>query len=527
MRKITIVIASILILSGLLLAGGIVTNTNQSAAYLRTLNRNASTDIDAVYSNPAGITQLENGLHIGLNNQSIFQLKTVENDYTFLKNNKFEGTVTALVFPDFYVAYKKDKLALSAAFMPIGGGGSAEFEAGLPSFEMPVSELLPSMAATGVTDYRYDTYFNGSSIYFGGQAGLAYQINDKFSVSVGGRFVMASNTYEGHLKDIEVNIPGTGWIAPGTFMHGAAAQYTAGAASANGAASSLQAVSTAGYGGLTFDQAQTGGVLTADQVSELQGGLGENYVDGMTIDQAAATYTALGTGATATAAEYEATANYLDVATGDKEVDVLQKATGFAPVISANFTPNENLLIAFRYEGMLKLELENETKDGKDAGMATFADKAKTNADMPAMVGLGVAYTVSPKLKTEASFNYYMNTGVNWDGKEDYIDNGYEAGLSVEYALNEKLKASLGFLNAAGGAQENYQTDLSYSLNSNTIGLGFNFALSEKLNIDFGALNTFYAEGTRDGASESTSVNFVETYNKTTMGFAFGLNLKL
>lgn len=54
------------------LAGGIVTNTNQSAQYIRTLNRNASTCIDAVYFNPAGLTMLGDGLHFSLSNQSIF-----------------------------------------------------------------------------------------------------------------------------------------------------------------------------------------------------------------------------------------------------------------------------------------------------------------------------------------------------------------------------------------------------------------------------------------------------------------------
>ncbi|NTV78917.1 MAG: hypothetical protein HGA25_07260, partial [Clostridiales bacterium] len=44
-----------------ILAGGLVTNTNQSAMYTRLQNRNASTDIDAVYFNPAGLTKLGNG----------------------------------------------------------------------------------------------------------------------------------------------------------------------------------------------------------------------------------------------------------------------------------------------------------------------------------------------------------------------------------------------------------------------------------------------------------------------------------
>ncbi|MDX9855184.1 MAG: aromatic hydrocarbon degradation protein, partial [Tenuifilaceae bacterium] len=62
-------------------AGGIVTNANQSAAYIRMLARDASTSIDAVYFNPAGVTKLNNGFHISITNQSIFQKKTIENKY--------------------------------------------------------------------------------------------------------------------------------------------------------------------------------------------------------------------------------------------------------------------------------------------------------------------------------------------------------------------------------------------------------------------------------------------------------------
>ncbi|MGC9364985.1 MAG: hypothetical protein ACP5FZ_10505, partial [Fidelibacterota bacterium] len=105
------------------MAGGIVTNTNQSAAYMRTLNRNASTDVDAVYYNPAGLTKLEEGLHLSLSNQSIWQTKTVTNSYPNLNNDEFVGDVSAPLFPNLYLAYKKGNVVISGGFEPIGGGG--------------------------------------------------------------------------------------------------------------------------------------------------------------------------------------------------------------------------------------------------------------------------------------------------------------------------------------------------------------------------------------------------------------------
>ena len=70
MRKIlTLVLA--LVVSGSVFAGGLVTNTNQGALYIRLQSRNASTGVDAVYYNPAGLTKLAPGFHFGLNNQTI------------------------------------------------------------------------------------------------------------------------------------------------------------------------------------------------------------------------------------------------------------------------------------------------------------------------------------------------------------------------------------------------------------------------------------------------------------------------
>ena len=57
-------------------AGGPMTNTNQSASFLRSIARGTSLDPDAVYNNPAGVVFMENGFHIGLNDQMAAQTRT-------------------------------------------------------------------------------------------------------------------------------------------------------------------------------------------------------------------------------------------------------------------------------------------------------------------------------------------------------------------------------------------------------------------------------------------------------------------
>ena len=535
----------ILILSmGILMAGGIVTNTNQSAAYMRTLNRNASVNLDAVYYNPAGLASLNDGLHLSLNNQSIWQTKTVTNTYLYLKGEgEFVGKVSAPVFPNIYAAFKTGKLAVSAGFEPIGGGGSANFEKGLPSFEMPISDLVPGLASQGASAYDLDVAFEGSSIYYGFQGNVSYKVSDLLSVGVGGRYVMASNKYIGHLKSIGVVFPdalaanfgGNPVPAPMFFTY-AAGQYTAGATSASNAASGLQPLIDGGGGTLTLDQAQAAGFLDATQVAQLQGGLtaaGLNPADYPTIAATQAAYNGVAASATASAAGMTAKATLLS----DQEVDVTQKASGFAPIISILISPMKGLDVALRYEGLTKLELENEADADKQALVGfdangnpvyQFPDGAKSRADMPAMLGLGVSYKIGNALRTEFGLNYYMNSGVDWNGREANVDNGYEVGLAVEYCLSEKLKASLGFLNSNSGAKPEYQTDLSYSLKSNAIGLGIAYAISPNLLVNIGGINTFYIEDSRDDqhnlGGSGTIVPFTEKYLTKTFGFAVGID---
>ncbi|MEA3446033.1 MAG: hypothetical protein U9R19_15035, partial [Bacteroidota bacterium] len=86
MRKNLLISLIFLVVGFPVMAGGILTNTNQSATYVRLLANDASLGIDAVYFNPAGLSFLSDGFHLSINNQSIFQNKEVINSYSFLNH---------------------------------------------------------------------------------------------------------------------------------------------------------------------------------------------------------------------------------------------------------------------------------------------------------------------------------------------------------------------------------------------------------------------------------------------------------
>jgi long-chain fatty acid transport protein len=190
-----------------LLAGGIVTNTNQSASFIRNPAQDAVIDASGAYFNPAGLAFLNDGLHFSISNQTINQTRTIKSTFPGMKRSEFEGIVNAPVFPTIYGVYKMDKLAFSFGVNPIGGGGSASFENGLPSFEQRVAVLPAMLTAAGIstTEYSMDAAFDGTSLNWGFQANTSYAINDMFSVAAGLRYVVAKNTYTGHLKAISIN----------------------------------------------------------------------------------------------------------------------------------------------------------------------------------------------------------------------------------------------------------------------------------------------------------------------------------
>ena len=66
------------------------------------------------------------------------------------------------VFPDLYGVYKKGNWAFSLGVGPVAGGGTATFDNGLPSFEIPISKAVPALA--GLSQISPDLAVTGYSL---------------------------------------------------------------------------------------------------------------------------------------------------------------------------------------------------------------------------------------------------------------------------------------------------------------------------------------------------------------------------
>lgn len=532
MRKILILFAATLI-SGSILAGGLVTNTNQSAMFTRLQNRNASTGIDAVYFNPAGLTKLGNGFFASVNNQTIGQTKTVNTTFPWIAGTPkdYVGNVSAPVYPGVYAAYNTGKFSFSAGFNPIGGGGGATYDEGLPSFEMPISAIPAGLTSSGIptTGYQADIFFEGSSVYFGVQANVAYKINDQLSVAAGVRIVSAKNTYNGYIRNIMINpnYPAFGAIYTGT-MNPASAFFTAGATTLN----TLSAGATAAATGLTALGLPAATPLTAlpaatqTQIATILGAAGISTT-GMTLGVAIPTLTAVSPQFATKAAAMTANAT----ATADVEVDAEQAGMAYTPILSINYSPSDKVNLSARYEFKTDLELTTTLIDNKGGGI--FIDGDKSPASMPALLALGAEFKPLDNLSVAASFNTYADKKVDYDGSyiKDILQidkNFLEYGLGAEYGINDKLRVSAGWVATKTGVLPAYQSDQRYSTNTNSFGGGFGYRITPMIDLNIGGQYTFYAEDVQELAYPKPSAalfSYNHTYNKQTWVIAVGVDL--
>jgi len=534
MKKTLLFLTVFILASDVLFGGGIITNTNQSAGWVRMPARNATLGLDAVYYNPAGLNLLpSNGFFVSLNNQVIGQKRTITSSYQLLNESEYTGDVSAPLFPGIYAGYKTDKFAVSFGFNPMGGGGGATYDKGVPSFEYPVSELVPllgSSGVTGLTGYRADIFFEGASVFFGYQLNFSYKINDMLSVALGGRYITAKETYAGHLKDIEVNYNGT-WTRADEILNGLASQATSGAALATAAADGMQAFIDGGAGGMTFQEAQDAFLIDAVTRGQLEGGLSALGIDptGLTLAQAQGAYQGAYTSLTVQAAEASSSAMLVR----DQEADAEKIGSGFTPIISVNFKPNDKINIGLKYEHNTKLELENKTVKDITTGYTSavdsttqFPDGAKANLDIPGAISLGVTYKPVDKLLISADVQYYLEKEADWEGDEDLLDvNSLELALGLQYNITDKLAVSGGFLYTNPGTTPEYQNDLRYYTVSNNIGLGGAYKINDMLEIELGGAYVIYQDDEKDLTRETTAISFAETYDKSSWIVAVGLNL--
>ncbi len=482
MKKIITFAAAMAASASTAMAGGLLTNTNQNAAFLRQISQNGNIDITSLYFNPAGTAFLQPGFHLSLNVQNAKQSRDITTTFPLFAYNvnnpntthRFEGMADAPVIPSFQASYNWDRWSAFLNFALGGGGGKCEFDNGLGTFEALYSSTIVSslrekivQSLTGLyspqfpeqasaianeiantTRYGYDlsSYMKGRNYQFHVTAGGTYKVLDNLSVALGLRAVYATNNYNGFVMNVKA---------------------------------SYDIPANAAYG--------------------FPGIQGSESLD-------------------------------------DKGISLNCDQTGFTlqPIIGIDWRVNSHWNLAAKFEAPTKLKLKNKTEMNPYAAalasqndvLGQFADGRKVREDLPGILVLGGQYAPVKNFRINAGWNYYFDKQCKKEGnKQDLIDKGtMEVNGGVEWDICKWLTVSGGWQSTNYRLSDDYMNDLTFNLSSNAIGLGVRLRATERCTFDLGYMHSFYH--TRDVVTSTAVGDKTDHYYRTNRVFGLGVNFE-
>ena len=507
----TVLAALLLAMTTSTQAGGLLTNTNQNIAFNRNFARVGAIGIDGVYFNPAGVAFLDQGFHLSLNFQNVYQTRQITSafsvpafantpyEYPFTLNggdktdgSKFyEGKASVPILPSFQVAYNKDKLSFQAGFGLTGGGGKASFNEGLPSFERQIAILpalinqqLPTFSTllgqqeTPATSYSMQSYMSGHQYNFGLQLGVAYKINENLSVFGGARFNYIYNKYEGNITNISADVNGNSQNLYEYF--GSKAKLLTEKAAA------LQAQAVAAKTQADAYQAQANAATDPTAKAQLQA--------------AANQYAAGAQQASAGAKMVSAGADKLNSSkelVKDRYVEVSQRGWGITPILGIDYRTGK-WNFAARYEFTTKFNIENNTKRDDTQ---KYENGVNTPNDIPGILALGAQYEVLKNLRVMAGYNHYFDKDARMDNnKQRFLKHNTQEFLAgVEWDINPSVTVSAGGQRTLYGLGDGkYLTDLSFVTSSYSFGVGAKIKVAKNAHLNVAYFFTNYSKFTKN-----------------------------
>lgn len=449
------------------IAGGLLTNTNQNAAFLRQLSQEAVIDITGAYMNPAGVAFLKKGFHLSLNIQNAKQNRDITTTFPLFKSNisnpnpthKFEGDAKAPVIPSFQAAYVADRWSVGACFALMGGGGKCEFDNGLGSFESLYSSQIISgvngaLQAANMAEhlsfggYDMNAYMKGRQYFFGVTLGGTYKITNNLAAYVGLRGVIASCNYNGWVTDINAKLVATSPVGE-AYQQAVEQQINA----------QLEASSIS---------------LNADQT-----GFGVAPIIG----------------------------------------------------IDWKINNHWNVAAKYEFRTHFCLKNKTEMNDyaamlaQQNPVLGQFADGSKIAADVPGFLTVGAMYSPIKELRINAGYHYFDDkNAVQYGDKQELVNGGtWEVLAGVEYDLCKWVTVSAGWQTTNYDLADGHLSDLSFVTSSHSVGAGVRVNVTNRTSVDLGWMQTFYK--TRDVVTPTPIGDKVDHYYRTNRVLGLGVNI--
>ena len=412
-------------------AGGLMTNTNYHIAFDRMMARGASFDIDAAFSNPAGLALGHEGWQLSLNFQKPWQDRdiqwTADNYLAYPAlgyagvniDQKFPGKASAPIVPALFASYKQNNWAVSAMIGIVGSGGFVKYDDGIPMFNALV---MAKLFSAGLTPEKYgiDSEMKGKQYIYGGQINFTYKLIDCLSAAVGIRANYYDGYYRGHVKAIDH--PQLGEVAK-----------------------------------LLLDVDQKGwGFTPLVSVNYHQGPL---------------TLTA----------RYE----FRTKVNPKNDTNILDAGLGSATVAA---------LMAADPQGAqaklagLQQQLGAYTAPYQDGARTRYDMPALLS------VAAGYEFTPKLRATLEYHFFDDKNAKMANDRQEELTHGTHEILAGVEYDINDKFTVSCGGQRTDYGLSDGYQQNTSFACDSYSVGLGGAWNINEKVRLNAGFFTSIYSD---------------------------------
>lgn len=496
-------------LCGVAHAGGILTNTNQSASFLRNPAHDAYIGIDGIYTNPAGVIFLGDGWHLGINWQYAYQTRTITTtnpDFALgMRNNnntvkEFEGIARAPFVPSIQAAYNTGNWSLQSTIAITGGGGKCEFSDGIGSFESAVGAIASSLQPLGATGYDVDGYMRGNQFYIGFTLGAAYKLTENLSVYGGARLLYGTASYKARLNNIMVNTA-AGPVPFGAFLDNANTRIA-------------------------------GGIMQyTEGISQLEAGIAQYEAAGAPVP---AELTVKLAEAQAAKTQLEGTQQSLQTLELYREgVSLMsdQTGVGIAPIVGVDYKMG-NFNFAAKYEFKTRMRMKNSSTV-KEAhaidAVNKFRDGSSVPEDQPALLTLGAQWSIIPSVRVSAGYHLFFDKSAHWyNHDEKKLDgNTWEINGGVEWDINDKLQVSAGLQKTNYGLSDDYMNDMSFVVSSYTFGLGVGYKVTDKVKVNAAYFQTNYDTYKQDVAPAATNHTTRNEYTRTNKVFGLGVELTL
>jgi len=460
---------------------------NQSAEYVRTLNRSASTDVDAAFYNPAGLAFLDGtGLYIMLSGQTYWAKKTHSMDYyaiqlgdhdtemTYHTKDTFTGNMPkeyfaetlAPILPDLDIVYKGKtnghEWVLYLDISLLQAAPEMKFPLGLAILDwgnLAEQETLLFGSDRIFEAYNADAEATRTEYVIGGTLGASYKINKWLSVALGGRYIYAMGSMDIQVKNISYTIDGT--TNPGSNWN----------------------ISTSYEG--------HGGSIIA--------GFHMNFKKS-------------------------------DAPKIFRPLDIGFKVEYHFPIVMKKI--NHSFLAPASVEASGALNL---FKDGSSSDQMAYLSgngESSFTFQYPTQFNLGISYRFLKNFRVEASAEITLRRARDLSGEEDdYNDIGFKGGLTIEWGFLKNAVISIGYLYNDFGLKDELRDAADMMLPSHSVGGGLTIMLTKNMSFTFGVYYEIYVSNSLyttefTNVTDPTYHYIYKEFNENRMSVAWGITYR-